>query len=52
MIRGIRPLVGRTPGRLAEDDESILSALIDMKNYREIEPQVAAFPAVDANDSQ
>jgi AraC-like DNA-binding protein len=52
MIREIRHFVGRTPGRLAEEAETILSALIDMKNYREIEPQVAAMPRYGANDSQ
>ena len=52
MIREIRHFVGRTPGRLADESETILSALIDMKNYREIEPQVAAMPDYGANDSQ
>lgn len=52
MIREIRHFVGRTPGRLADEGETILSALIDMKNYREITPQVAAMPEISANDSQ
>ena len=54
MIREIRQFAGRTPGRLLGGDESILSALLDLKNFREIKPQVAPMPdSLDcANDSQ
>lgn len=44
MIREIRTFAGRTPGRLLGDDGSILSALLDIRNFREITPQVAAMP--------
>lgn len=44
MIREIRTFAGRTPGRLLGDDSSILSALLDVRNFREIVPQVAALP--------
>lgn len=53
MIREIRQFAGRTPGRLAEDRESILSALLDVRNFREIAPGVAPLPdGFGANDSQ
>lgn len=53
MIREIRHFVGRTPGRLAEQGDPILTVLLDIRNFREITPQVAAMPpALDANDSQ
>lgn len=52
MIREIRHFVGRTPGRLAEEHDSILSALIDVRNYREVTPQVAPLPPNFENDSQ
>ena len=53
MIREIRHFVGRTPGDLAGDTQSILSALIDVRNFREITPQIAPLPkAREENDSQ
>ncbi|WP_375291194.1 helix-turn-helix domain-containing protein [Qipengyuania sp.] len=53
MIREIRHFVGRTPGDMVGDNQSILSALIDVRNFREIPPQVAALPeARKENDSQ
>lgn len=44
MIREIRTFAGRTPGRLIGDDSSILNALLDVRNFREINPQVAKLP--------
>ena len=44
MIREIRTFAGRTPGRLLGDNGSILNALLDVRNFREITPQVAALP--------
>ena len=44
MIREIRTFAGRTPGRLLEDDSSILNALLDIRNFREITPQIAPLP--------
>ncbi|MEO1969087.1 MAG: helix-turn-helix domain-containing protein [Sphingomonadaceae bacterium] len=54
MIREIRQFAGRTPGRLVGGDESILSALLDLRNFREIKPKVAPLPDGfgSANDSQ
>ena len=50
MIREIRTFAGRTPGRLAADPDSILSALLDARNFREITPQVAALPPLASKD--
>lgn len=44
MIREIRTFAGRTPGRLLGNDNSILNALLDIRNFREITPQVAPLP--------
>lgn len=44
MIREIRHFAGRTPGYLAEDGDSILSALLDIRNFREIPPSIAPLP--------
>lgn len=44
MIREIRHFAGRTPGRLAGERDSILSALLDVRNFREIKPRVAPLP--------
>lgn len=44
MIREIRTFAGRTPGRLAAGTDSILSALLDVRNFREIKPQLAPLP--------
>lgn len=52
MIREIRHFAGRTPGRLAAENESILAALLDVRNFREIRPQVASLPPTNSeNDS-
>lgn len=53
MIRELRHFIGRTPKRLADEDDTILSTLLDIRNFREIAPQVAAMPDhPTANDSQ
>lgn len=53
MIREIRHFAGRTPKRLFGGGDTILSALLDIKNFREITPQVASIPHQrDENDSQ
>ena len=53
MIREIRHFAGRTPGFLVDDGTSILAALLDVKNFREIKPNVAALPPGSGeNDSQ
>lgn len=44
MIREIRHFTGRTPGRLAEDDGSILKALLHARNYTEVQPNIAPLP--------
>lgn len=44
MIREIRHFTGRTPGRLAEDDGSILKALLHARNYIEVQPNIAPLP--------
>lgn len=44
MIREIRHFVGRTPHRLEDEGDTILGALLDIRNFREIEPQVAPMP--------
>lgn len=46
MIREIRTFAGRTPGRLIGDNSSILNALLDVRNFREITPQVAKLPPI------
>lgn len=50
MIREIRTFAGRTPGRLLGDSSSILNALLDVRNFREISPQVAALPPLARRD--
>lgn len=50
MIREIRTFAGRTPGRLLGDNGSILNALLDVRNFREISPQVAALPPLARRD--
>lgn len=53
MIREIRHFVGRTPARLEEEGDTILSALLDIRNFRVVDPQVAPMPkGVFENDSQ
>lgn len=53
MIREIRHFAGRTPGRLAQEGESMLAMALDIRNYREGYPQVAPLPpGFHANVSQ
>lgn len=44
MIRELRLFAGRTPARIADTDLPVLSALLDLRNFREIKPSVAALP--------
>lgn len=44
MIREIRHFTGRTPGRLAAEDGSILKALLHARNYTEVKPNIAPLP--------
>jgi AraC-like DNA-binding protein len=44
MIREIRLFAGRTPARINDPDLPVLSALLDLRNFREIKPSVAALP--------
>lgn len=44
MIREIRLFAGRTPARINDPDLPVLSALLDLRNFREITPSVAALP--------
>lgn len=44
MIREIQLFAGRTPARLGNAGQPLLSALLDLRNFREITPQVAALP--------
>lgn len=50
MIREIREFVGRTPQRLAAEEETILRALVDVRNFREIKPNVAPLPQLETGD--
>ncbi len=45
MIREIRLFAGRTPARLTQTDQPMMSALLDLRNFREVRPKVAAMPA-------
>lgn len=44
MIREIRLFAGRTPARLGDEGAPLLSALLDLRNFREIRPRIAAMP--------
>lgn len=44
MIREIRLFAGRTPARLGGDDTPLLSALLDLRNFRELKPKIAPLP--------
>ncbi|MFC4293880.1 helix-turn-helix domain-containing protein [Novosphingobium tardum] len=44
MIREIRLFAGRTPARVGEADSPVLGALLNLRNFREIRPQVAPLP--------
>lgn len=48
MIREIRMFTGRTPARLLAEDDSILRTLLDVRNFREIKPQVAPLPTLES----
>jgi AraC-like DNA-binding protein len=45
MIREIRHFTGCTPGRLARTNQPLRSASVDLRNYVEIRPKVAAMPS-------
>ena len=44
MIREIRLFAGRTPARIADPDTPFLSALMDLRNFRERGPRLAPSP--------
>ncbi len=47
MIREIREFVGRTPTRLFAESETILRTLVDVRNFRDIKPNVAPLPPLE-----
>lgn len=44
LIREIRTFAGRTPTRLGDEKNPILGQLLDLKNFREIKPNIAKIP--------
>ena len=44
LIREIRLFAGRTPARLGDSEQPILDALLDIRNFRQITPGLAALP--------
>ena len=44
MIREIRLFAGRTPARIADPDTPFLSAMMDLRNFRERGPRLAPIP--------
>ena len=44
MIREIRLFAGRTPARIADPDTPFLSAVMDLRNFRERGPRLAPIP--------
>ena len=44
MIREIRLFAGRTPARIADPDTPFLSAMMDLRNFREKGPRLAPIP--------
>ena len=44
MIREIRLFAGRTPARIADPDTPFLSAMMDLRNFRERGPRLAPVP--------
>ena len=44
MIREIRLFAGRTPARIADPDTPFLSAIMDLRNFREPGPRLAPIP--------
>ena len=52
MIREIREFVGRTPHRLAAEEETILRVLVDVRNFREIKPNVAPLPKLETGGDE
>jgi AraC-like DNA-binding protein len=47
MIREIREFTGRTPARLLAEDDTILRTLLDVRNFRQIKPNVAPLPPLE-----
>jgi AraC-like DNA-binding protein len=47
MIREIREFAGRTPARLLAEDDSIVRTLLDVRNFREIKPNIAPLPTLE-----
>jgi len=45
MIREMRLFAGRTPARIADPDTPYLSALLDLRNFREVGPRFGPIPA-------
>lgn len=44
LIREVRLFAGRTPARLGDSEKPILEHLLDVRNFREINPRVAGMP--------
>ncbi|MDP3673893.1 MAG: helix-turn-helix domain-containing protein [Novosphingobium sp.] len=44
MIREIRLFAGRTPGKIADPDTPLISAIMDLRNFRQIGPRLAPIP--------
>lgn len=44
MIRELRLFAGRTPSRIGNPDTPYLSAMLDLRNFREIRPRIAPIP--------
>ena len=44
MIREMRLFAGRTPARIADPDTPYLSAIMDLRNFRERGPRLAPIP--------
>jgi AraC-like DNA-binding protein len=44
MIREIRLFAGRTPARIADPDTPYLSAILDLRHFREVGPRLAPIP--------
>ncbi|MGN3974698.1 helix-turn-helix domain-containing protein [Tsuneonella sp. SYSU-LHT278] len=51
MIREIREFIGRTPTQIFAEDETILRTLVDVRNFREIKPNVAPLPPLESGDA-
>ncbi|MFN2099385.1 helix-turn-helix domain-containing protein [Altererythrobacter sp. MF3-039] len=44
LIREVRSFAGRTPARFGDSEAPILESLLDVRNFREIKPNVAPLP--------